>query len=143
MYVVVEVGEDNLEVMRNILSTLSERVKFADRFPPSVIHKDAYIHAQVYAIGEKYNLQGLKDLAAFNFEESIEYMFSGVEFFEAVTLVFTSTPETDTSLRDIVAKHIYEEKTLYGMYKELDENMQTTPGLAYHVWKYEWSLAKA
>jgi hypothetical protein len=41
--------------------------------------------------------------------------FAGSTFYEAVEVVFTTTPDTDTGLRDLVAKRISEEKTKYTM----------------------------
>ncbi|KAL1596462.1 hypothetical protein SLS60_009108 [Paraconiothyrium brasiliense] len=132
---------NSVAIMRSVNELQAQWKKDTpDSYMPPINHRDAIIHANVYAIADKYGLLGLKQMAAFKFEESLKLLPAGEEFFEAITVAFTTTPDADTTLRNIIAKHIYEDKMIYGLYEELDESMKTTPGLSYHVWKYEWSM---
>jgi hypothetical protein len=69
--------------------------------PTSAHQNHALIHAQMYAMGEKYLIPDLKSHAKLSFSESIPYI-SGASLCEVITEVYTSTPETDRGLRDIV-----------------------------------------
>lgn len=111
-----------------------------DHFTLPKNHRDACIHAHMYSIADKYGIPVLKDTAAAKFKESIEAMFSGEEFFEAVHAVFTTTPDTNTVLRNMVVEHLHNEMKLYGMHEDFDEEFREMPDLLYLLWKYEWSL---
>ncbi|KAF1943876.1 hypothetical protein EJ02DRAFT_501833 [Clathrospora elynae] len=95
--------------------------------------EDPITHAKVYALAEKYNLKGLKDLAREKFTASLEHTFPGLEFFNAVDVVFTSTPDNDHGLRKVVAFHLSQQKEMYGMYGRLEHALKSTPSLAFHM----------
>ncbi|KAK8158475.1 hypothetical protein BKA80DRAFT_114835 [Phyllosticta citrichinensis] len=63
-------------------------------------------HTQVYAIGEKYHVQGLKDLAKVHFEEVYEAASSYEElhFGGVVDAVYNTTFASDNGLRSLVVK---------------------------------------
>jgi hypothetical protein len=64
------------------------------------------IHARVYALGEKYDIKGLKALALEKFKkEAIEYWDSH-DFIQAVEEVYTSTIDQDRGMRDAVVQAI-------------------------------------
>jgi hypothetical protein len=69
--------------------------------PTSAHQNHALIHAQMYAMGEKYLTPDLKNHAKLSFSESIRYI-SVASLCEVITEVYASTPETDRGLRDIV-----------------------------------------
>ncbi|KAF5620787.1 kelch repeat and BTB domain protein [Fusarium sp. NRRL 52700] len=65
------------------------------------------LQAKVYALGEKYGIQGLKKAAKGAFESEIQSGNVGVdEFAEAVEEVYTSTVSEDRGLRNVVVKMI-------------------------------------
>ncbi|KAF2440105.1 hypothetical protein P171DRAFT_448040 [Karstenula rhodostoma CBS 690.94] len=130
-----------LDLLTKLFSANKNDIYILD-YPPAANSHNAWIHAHLYAIADRYDLPTLKETAAGRFEKSLKSMFSGIEFHEAVGVAFTTTPDTDTTLRQMVAKHIYEEKSIYGWYSQLDACMGEVPGLAHHVCKYEWSLMK-
>lgn len=55
----------------------------------------------MYAMGDKYDMQGLKLKAKENFVESLPSCAG--DFTAAIPVVYTSTPDTDRGLRDYVA----------------------------------------
>ncbi|KAF5989215.1 kelch repeat BTB domain-containing protein [Fusarium coicis] len=73
----------------------------------SPISSQLCLQAKVYALGEKYGIQGLKNVAKGAFESEIQSGNVGVdEFAEAVEEVYTSTVSEDRGLRDVVVRMI-------------------------------------
>ena len=83
--------------------------KYDNREEPDFV-SGAHIDAQMYALGDKYDIRGLKALAA----EKIEPAFDAytlntfgldIQFLKEVSavvdVVYSSTPESDRRLRDI------------------------------------------
>ncbi|EMT69541.1 Kelch repeat and BTB domain-containing protein 1 [Fusarium odoratissimum] len=65
------------------------------------------LHAKVYALGEKYGIEGLKKAAKGKFESEIQSGNVGIDdFAEAAEEVYTSTVSEDRGLRDVVVKMI-------------------------------------
>ncbi|KAF2868252.1 hypothetical protein BDV95DRAFT_161087 [Massariosphaeria phaeospora] len=95
-------------------------------------------HAKVYAIADKYNVKCLKQAAVEKFKTTLDEFFTGIEFYEAVTIVYTTTPHTDIVLRDIVAQRTADEKGRYAMYPLLDHHLQELPDLAYRVLRCQY-----
>ncbi|KAF2822946.1 hypothetical protein CC86DRAFT_409720 [Ophiobolus disseminans] len=90
---------------------------------PLLVHADDLsIHADVYALAEKYNVSGLKDLTYEKFEAGL------------------NTPQQDTRLKRLVAAYLVREKHHYGMYFALKEALEARLELAYHMLLYEWSI---
>lgn len=61
-----------------------------------------YTNAEMYALGEKYNLQGLKKTAAAKFETALHSETRGTPILPLITLIYASTPENDRGLRDLI-----------------------------------------
>ena len=61
----------------------------------------ALIHAQVYALREKYIALGLKNLAKSQFTEIVQHL-SNADLATITEYVYKSTHEQDRGLRDIV-----------------------------------------
>ncbi|KAH6847105.1 hypothetical protein B0I37DRAFT_374303 [Chaetomium sp. MPI-CAGE-AT-0009] len=64
------------------------------------------VHARVYALGEKYDIQGLKTLAIEKFKTEAKVHWNCDEFIRAVEEVYTSTIDQDRGLRDAVVEAI-------------------------------------
>jgi len=62
------------------------------------------INAEVYAIAEKYNIRSLKALAKGKFKAKVEKGWNEEGFSLAIKEVYTSTPDSDMELRDLVCK---------------------------------------
>ena len=71
-----------------------------------------HVHAQMYSLGDKYDLPGLKKEAVRRFINDIA--IPGDKKCETLTLlsvipnVYTTTPESDRGLRDLVARHVFQ-----------------------------------
>lgn len=68
---------------------------------PNLLH-----HARLYALADKYGINGLKDLATLKFRLEIGLWMNHAEFVDACWEVYTSTPAHDRGLRDIVSKTV-------------------------------------
>ncbi|PPJ51972.1 hypothetical protein CBER1_10703 [Cercospora berteroae] len=97
------------------------------------------LHTQVYALGEKYDIPSLKQLARQKFEMAAACYYDAPELAEAIELVYQSTVDTDRGLRDIVLQlfrrhpQLANTQDIYAVIKE-------TPGLALDLWKVERGL---
>ena len=73
------------------------------------------LHAKMYELGEKYFVEGLKQLARDKFARSCKFHWNTSHFAAAVEHVFASTVESDTGLRDIVIKIISDRVNVLNM----------------------------
>ena len=71
-----------------------------------------HVHTHMYSLGDKYDLPGLKKEAARRFINDIA--IPGDKKRETLTLlsviptIYTTTPDSDRGLRDLVARHIFQ-----------------------------------
>ncbi|CAN9416642.1 unnamed protein product [Alternaria alternata] len=64
------------------------------------------VNAKMYEIGDKYDVLGLKQLALAKFSLACETYWESQQFAPAAHYAFSTTPESDKGLRDIVTKTI-------------------------------------
>ncbi|KAI4634196.1 uncharacterized protein J4E87_001367 [Alternaria ethzedia] len=72
------------------------------RGPPSQLLD----HSKMYAIADKYDVTGLKELACKSFRRACGYFWNYTHFAIAVDHVFSSTVSEDTDLRSIIIQTI-------------------------------------
>jgi hypothetical protein len=97
------------------------------------------IHAQMYALAEKYGIHDLKDLARDKFEEAASKQWNGSGFPLAVQIVYTSTPESDHGLRDVVVDTLGRHRQLLEK-AEVEALVMEINGLAFGLLKSAWGL---
>ncbi|KAI1130641.1 hypothetical protein F5Y10DRAFT_289054 [Nemania abortiva] len=89
-------------------------------------YSDLLVHAKVYALAGKYFINGLKALALQKFETATQKHWAPNDFLEAAQEAYTSTPDSDRGLRDVVVKILYKNRDLLsqentqGVLKRLD-----------------------
>ncbi|KAI1013630.1 hypothetical protein LB503_010604 [Fusarium chuoi] len=94
-------------VERKRIKRLKERKWASWKVDEPIPSSQLSLHAKVYALGEKYRIEGLKKEAKIKFESEIQSGNVGVDdFAEAVEEVYTSTVGEDRGLRDVVVKMI-------------------------------------
>lgn len=93
------------------------------------------LHAQVYALAEKYAIEGLKSVALEKFKKDAESNWSSQVFLDAAKIVYTSTVGSDRGLRDIVVRNFYSNQWLLIQPRAL-ETVRDTDGLAYDLLVY-------
>jgi len=62
------------------------------------------IHATMYALGDKYQVEGLGELAKVKFESCLAEHAQSEDFVNAVQIAYSSTPDSNRGLRDAVVK---------------------------------------
>ncbi|KAK7214707.1 hypothetical protein V2G26_002710 [Clonostachys chloroleuca] len=80
----------------------AETTFFTNTIAPSHL----VLHAQVYALAEKYNISGLKALAATKFKCEVDSHWHSEDFMLALKEVYNSTVDHDRVLRDIVVQAV-------------------------------------
>jgi hypothetical protein len=68
------------------------------------------LHAKLYSLADKYNVQGLQDLAKLKFDCASKVFWTSSIFGSVAEHVFTSTPDKDVGLRSIVKKTLVENR---------------------------------
>jgi hypothetical protein len=62
------------------------------------------IHADMYALGDKYQVAGLQNVAASKFKACLTHHCNSPDFITALQIVYTSTPDSNRMLRDVVVQ---------------------------------------
>jgi hypothetical protein len=75
---------------------------------------DLLLHAKVYALAEKYAVDGLKGLALTKFKSLAFQCWDTSDFLGAVSETYNSTIDTDRGLRDVVLEVISAHQELLG-----------------------------
>ena len=71
-----------------------------------------HVHAQMYSLGDKYDLPGLKREAARRFTEDVKFpgdcKSETLTLLSVVRIVYTTTPDSDRCLRNLLVRQIFE-----------------------------------
>ena len=71
-----------------------------------------HVHAQMYSLGDKYDLPGLKKEAARRFINDTAILGNKkrktLTLLSVIPTIYTTTPDSDRGLRDLVAQHIFQ-----------------------------------
>jgi hypothetical protein len=62
------------------------------------------LHAKLYALAEKYCIEGLKHTALEKFKVDATVCWKSTDFLLAARVVYTSTPDQDRPMRDLVVE---------------------------------------
>ncbi|KAI9657325.1 MAG: hypothetical protein M1821_003005 [Bathelium mastoideum] len=92
------------------------------------------LHAKVYAIADKYDIPGLKELARRKFEAQVAQHWDATEFPDALEEVYCSTIDTDRGLRDVVLQAFRENPRL-AMKAEVEAAVRDLAPLAFELYK--------
>ncbi|KAI5361841.1 Putative BTB/POZ domain-containing protein [Septoria linicola] len=97
------------------------------------------LHAQIYALGEKYDIPSLKHLAIRKFEVAAACYYDSPELADAIDFVYRSTIDTDRGLRNVVLQMFKLHPQLANT-QDIYATIRDTPGLALDLWKAERGL---
>jgi hypothetical protein len=75
---------------------------------PELLTPNLTIHAKVYALGEKYDIGGLKTLSLVKFKTEARVHWNTDGFISAVEEAYTSTIDQDRGMRNAVVEAIYQ-----------------------------------
>lgn len=93
------------------------------------------LHADVYALGEKYGIPALKEASPLKFEVEASTFPRSARFQDAITIVFTSTADHDRALRDVVVRVLCRHRDSLLEDPEIEATIRRIDGLAYALWK--------
>lgn len=93
------------------------------------------IHSKMYSIGDCYDVVGLKDLAREKFRRACAKFWDEPAFAMAAHHVFTTTPDHDKGLRDIVSETIASHLCAMVENPEIEALLTEFNGLAYGLLK--------
>ena len=92
-------------------------------------------HAKVFAIAVKYQIDGLRDLAASKFEDAATAHWKHDDFAHAVHVAFNSTAEEVTQLREVVSDILHQHFDVLKDKPEVETVVCNIPRLAYALLK--------
>lgn len=92
-------------------------------------------HAKVFAMAVKYWIVGLRHPAVKKLKEAVEADWSHEDFAHTLHVVYNSTTEDITELRDIVATTIHDNFKILKDRDEVEVVASSIPGLAYALLK--------
>lgn len=92
-------------------------------------------HAKMFAVAIKYQVPGLRIFTRRAFREAFHTEWNSDAFAEVITIVFTSTPEDATDLRDMVLDKIHDQFPTLKNKPEVEEAITSTPGLVFAMLK--------
>ena len=74
--------------------------------PPTGSSSQLLTHSKMYEMADKYEVVGLKELAKEKFNRGCNHFWNTPEFHIAASHAFSTTPEDDAGLRDLVSQTI-------------------------------------
>jgi hypothetical protein len=92
-------------------------------------------HAKVFTIAAKYQIDGLRDLAASKFKDAAIAHPDADELVDSIYVAYNSTPEDVTQLRDAVADILHQHFDAIEEDSALETALCYVPRLAYDVLK--------
>jgi BTB/POZ domain len=96
-------------------------------------------HARVYAIAEKYDIEGLKALAKWKFATEMNAHHHSAEVPDAIAEVYESTVESDRGLRDVVIQTVRTHPEMVRR-ADVEDVIKDVPSLAYELFRVGWGL---
>jgi hypothetical protein len=98
------------------------------------------MHARLYALGSKYGINSLQEVAKIKFAEAATYAWNHSDFITAAEIVYTTTPDTDKGLRDIVSRTIVEHAAVITGRPRMEQCIRGIDGLAYDLFNSKSTL---
>ncbi|KAK3701769.1 hypothetical protein LTR37_015289 [Vermiconidia calcicola] len=94
------------------------------------------MHAKVFAAGDKYGVQGLKDRAHYNFGSVLESANPlTAQIADAVRMVYVTTPEHVRDLRNVVCDALLKSSKNIAHAPEVEAAVRSIYNLAYALFK--------
>jgi hypothetical protein len=112
-----------------------------DKLTTENVSKGAFtVHSKMYAMGEKYQVPGLKALAIKKFE--LCWAKTGAGLNTAIVIAFMSTPETDQGLRKDIVDTLSNNPSI-PKHQVVDQTIKEIPELVYALYRKVLEKVKA
>jgi hypothetical protein len=95
-------------------------------------------HARMYAMGDKYGIPGLKELALEKYDEAYRYTSAG--FANSIIIAFTSTLDTDMALRNVIITYLDSALDIYMTKPKIDQINRNFPQLSHALIRKQFNL---
>ncbi|CAF9938022.1 MAG: hypothetical protein ALECFALPRED_007482 [Alectoria fallacina] len=101
----------------------------------------AVLHADIFAVADKYDIAALGNIAKNKFEEAINKKgFGDPDHLRVIKYVYSTTPESNRGLRDVIVSHTQARgnkiRTNFVLNSRLEEIVSTTP-------QFGWDLIQS
>ncbi|KAI9800758.1 MAG: hypothetical protein M1833_003175 [Piccolia ochrophora] len=100
-----------------------------------VLVPDLLVNVHMYAMGDNYAIEGLKDLAKAKFSTRVEKAWDTIDFPLAIPLVYTTTPDHDRGLQDAVTENAQNHLHVLKHGVRFMKALQGTQGFAFDMIK--------
>lgn len=103
---VIELPDNDPLVVERIVYWLyhGENNYFPSTTTPATYERHPFLlHAQVYTIGEQYNLACLKKTASDKYEKTANIAWDTSAFVTSLQLIYEATPQSDKDIREVVS----------------------------------------
>ncbi|KAB5531395.1 hypothetical protein GE09DRAFT_1146941 [Coniochaeta sp. 2T2.1] len=138
---IIELTEDDPEAVRMMMHyfyhhdyphvTLHQADEAGKKDPKP--NSNLVIHSRVYALGEKYAVEGLMAVALAKFVSEAKVHWESKDFLQAVEYIYSATPEHDRGLRDAVKDVFYKNRWDLMHNEDAMRCLREVPDLAYDV----------
>lgn len=91
------------------------------------------MHAKVFTLAVKYQIEALRDFASTNVAELLETSVTGSDLASALSVIFLSTPDEERALRDPVIDNIVIRDSRYLELSTVEAAIKVIPGLCYDL----------
>lgn len=92
-------------------------------------------HSRMYAMGEKYGIQGLKTVAVAKFKGQGPRQMTKSSLITATMIAFTSTPESDKDLREAVLDFLDRSRQQFKDCMPVQKMIQSMPEVSYGLYR--------
>jgi hypothetical protein len=103
-----------------------------DEKPPAK-EPNLVLHTKVYALADKYLIDGLKAVALEKFREDVKTSWSTEEFLKAIEVAYTSTLDRTVGMRHVIVSTICDNEHWLLNRDSVKQCLRDTPDLAYDV----------
>lgn len=112
----------------------SKRIKLRglDETPPDR-EPNFVLHTKVYALADKYLIDGLKAVALEKFREDAKTSWSTEQFLQAAEVAYTSTQDREVGMKHFIVSIICRHKHWLLERDSVKQCLRNTPDLAYDV----------
>jgi hypothetical protein len=119
---------------------LKEKKRSEENFDETHVLNEGLLidHAKMYAMGDKYGVPGLKDLALRKYQEAYEHTSAG--FANSMIVIYTSTIDNDAGLRNAIIKILKNDITNLMKKPKISQNVKELPLLSHALLRKQLGL---
>jgi len=121
----------HLDYLEVETAKIKEKKRTEENYDEAHVLKEGLLidHAKMYAMGDKYGIPGLKDLALRKYQEAYEHTSAG--FANSMIVIYTSTIDNDMDLRNVIIKILNNDITNLMSKPKIDQTVKDIPPLSH------------